>query len=84
MRTRDAVVEDAPGIARVHVESWRAAYAGLMPQAVLDDLSVGASAERAVGFYVRNGWMANDALKVDERPGLVLRERRHVKRLADA
>ena len=37
---RPATVDDAPGIARVHVESWRTTYRGLMPDAVLDSLSV--------------------------------------------
>ncbi|MDQ1748884.1 MAG: hypothetical protein QOD07_3147 [Frankiaceae bacterium] len=37
---RPATVTDAPGIAVVHVESWRAAYRGLLPQVVLDGLSV--------------------------------------------
>jgi ribosomal protein S18 acetylase RimI-like enzyme len=32
---REARVEDAAGIARVHVETWRAAYAGLVPDAYL-------------------------------------------------
>jgi ribosomal protein S18 acetylase RimI-like enzyme len=37
---RDAVPDDAEVIARVHVESWRSAYVGLLPQMVLDGLSV--------------------------------------------
>ncbi len=37
---RPATVDDAPDIARVHVESWRTTYPGLMPDAVLDKLSV--------------------------------------------
>lgn len=37
---RAATVEDAPGIAAAHVASWRAAYRGLLPQALLDGLSV--------------------------------------------
>jgi len=37
---REAEPRDAAGIANVHVESWRAAYAGLVPQALLDRLSV--------------------------------------------
>jgi ribosomal protein S18 acetylase RimI-like enzyme len=36
---RPARCEDAPGIARVHVDSWRTTYRGLMPDAVLDGLS---------------------------------------------
>lgn len=37
---RAATVEDAAGIAEVHVVSWRAAYRGLLPQSLLDGLSV--------------------------------------------
>jgi ribosomal protein S18 acetylase RimI-like enzyme len=32
---REARAEDAAGIARVHVETWRASYAGLVPYAYL-------------------------------------------------
>jgi ribosomal protein S18 acetylase RimI-like enzyme len=35
---RPAVVQDAAGIAEVHVRSWQAAYRGLMPQDYLDGL----------------------------------------------
>jgi GNAT superfamily N-acetyltransferase len=38
---REATVDDAEAIALVHVASWRAAYRGLVPDAVLDGLSVG-------------------------------------------
>lgn len=31
---------DVPGIAWVHVEAWRETYTGLMPQSVLDGLSI--------------------------------------------
>jgi ribosomal protein S18 acetylase RimI-like enzyme len=34
---RPAVVDDVPGLARVHVESWRETYRGQMPDSVLDD-----------------------------------------------
>jgi GNAT superfamily N-acetyltransferase len=37
---RLASVDDAPDLARVHVESWLGAYRGLMPDEVLDRLSV--------------------------------------------
>ena len=40
MIIREATSGDAYAIARVHVRSWQAAYAGLMPQTVLDGLSV--------------------------------------------
>lgn len=42
MNVRFAIVEDAPAIASVHVDAWRQAYAGVLPQATLDGLSVDA------------------------------------------
>lgn len=38
MRIRRAVQSDAPGIARVHVESWRSTYVGLVPDDYLASL----------------------------------------------
>jgi ribosomal protein S18 acetylase RimI-like enzyme len=37
---RDAVIDDAPAIAAIHVGCWRHAYRGLVPQALLDSLDV--------------------------------------------
>jgi ribosomal protein S18 acetylase RimI-like enzyme len=37
---RRATPADARAIAEIHVETWRAAYAGVMPQEVLDELDV--------------------------------------------
>jgi len=42
---RHANEGDAPGIARVHVETWRAAYRDLLPASFLNALSVGARTE---------------------------------------
>ncbi|MCK8478248.1 MULTISPECIES: GNAT family N-acetyltransferase [Microbacterium] len=44
---REAGVDDADEVARVHVRSWQAAYRGLIDQSVLDGLSI---AERATGW----------------------------------
>lgn len=33
---RAATLDDAPGIAKVHVSSWQATYRGLLPQAFID------------------------------------------------
>ncbi len=44
---RSATVEDATGIAEVHVASWREAYRDLRPRALLDGLSV---ERRAAGW----------------------------------
>ena len=35
MLVRQAYPSDAPSIARIHVETWRATYAGLLPDRVL-------------------------------------------------
>ncbi|MCR3747730.1 GNAT family N-acetyltransferase [Lentzea californiensis] len=40
MTVRLAVVSDAPAVASVHVQTWQAAYRGLVPDSVLDELSV--------------------------------------------
>jgi len=37
---RHAVSEDSPGIAHVHVGSWRTTYPGIVPSSVLENLSV--------------------------------------------
>jgi len=37
---REATVADSAGIARVRIETWRAAYRGLVPQEALDRLSI--------------------------------------------
>jgi GNAT superfamily N-acetyltransferase len=42
---RRANVEDASGLATVHVESWRTTYAGIVNQAYIDRLSVEERAE---------------------------------------
>jgi L-amino acid N-acyltransferase YncA len=40
MRVRDAIAEDAGRIAEIHVRAWQSAYRGIMPDGVLDALSV--------------------------------------------
>jgi L-amino acid N-acyltransferase YncA len=40
MTIRSVTISDALGIAEVQVAGWKAAYRGLMPNSVLDDLSV--------------------------------------------
>jgi ribosomal protein S18 acetylase RimI-like enzyme len=43
---RRARPEDAPGIARAHVDSWRTTYQGLIADEILQDLSYERRAER--------------------------------------
>ena len=37
---RPAEIDDAPAIARVHVETWRWSYRGIVPEAYLDSTTV--------------------------------------------
>jgi ribosomal protein S18 acetylase RimI-like enzyme len=37
---REAVLEDAEAIGRLHVRAWQAAYKGILPQEILDGLDV--------------------------------------------
>lgn len=46
VRIRPADLSDASRIATIHVLSWRAAYRGLLPQPVLDGLSIEQGADR--------------------------------------
>ena len=46
MKIRPATLDDPDGLARVHIDTWRAAYRGIVPDAVLDGLSYPARAER--------------------------------------
>ncbi len=40
MSVRAAELQDAPGIAQVHIASWQVAYRGLLPDSLLDNLSL--------------------------------------------
>lgn len=40
MRIREATVADVDAIAQAHVDAWRTAYAGLVPQEFIDPLTV--------------------------------------------
>jgi len=46
VKIRPAEIRDAEGIARVHIETWRVAYHGLMPESVLQGLTLGVQGER--------------------------------------
>ncbi|MFE7844081.1 GNAT family N-acetyltransferase [Microbacterium sp. NPDC057407] len=46
LRVRIATRDDAGTISRIRVDTWRAAYAGLIPQELLDALDADSEAER--------------------------------------
>ena len=41
LTVRAALLDDAPGIARVHIQAWRECYAHLLPAATLAGLEQG-------------------------------------------
>jgi GNAT superfamily N-acetyltransferase len=63
------VPSDAPAIAEVHVESWRAAYAELLPSTVLDGLSI---AQRARHWRHVLEPASRDRVVVADRDGYLL------------
>jgi ribosomal protein S18 acetylase RimI-like enzyme len=61
---RQATAADAPGIARVHVDTWRSTYQGIVPQAFLDSLDLEARTKQWEEWLVREGvrvFVAEDA-----------------------
>jgi ribosomal protein S18 acetylase RimI-like enzyme len=61
---RQATAADAPGIARVHVDTWRSTYQGIVPQAFLDSLDLDARAKQWEEWLGREGvhvFVAEDA-----------------------
>jgi ribosomal protein S18 acetylase RimI-like enzyme len=58
---RTAALEDASELARIHVASWRESYRGIVPDSMLDDLSVGRRAEAWRGI-LRDPTTASDTV----------------------
>lgn len=48
MKIRRSTIDDARGVAKVHVDAWRSAYRGLVPNEHLANLSYARSAERFI------------------------------------
>jgi GNAT superfamily N-acetyltransferase len=53
---REAVVADAPAVARVHVRSWRESFDGIVPQTFLDKMSVEQRTEAFAGRFSEAGY----------------------------
>ena len=64
---RSATPDDAPAIARIHVETWRHAYRGIIPDAHLAALSI----EKRSAGWAQNIQKAPDATLIAERDGTV-------------
>lgn len=50
----EASFEDLPDVARIHVESWREAYKGLVSQAYLDGMNASARQKKWEDLFRRN------------------------------
>lgn len=69
---RTATVDDARAIAVVQVETWRSAYAGLMPEALLRRMDVDRNAERRAESWAERHRDARVVDLVAERDGEVV------------
>ena len=65
---RNAVAGDEHGIASIHVTTWKSAYRGLLPDAILDSLSITESAAQWAQCIQRG----QGCLFVCEREGIVV------------
>ncbi len=68
MLVRIATAVDAPAIAHIHVEAWRVAYRGQMPDAVLDALDV----RRRTAFWKEQLGQMSGAIFVAEDGGRII------------
>ena len=69
---RRAVVADAPGMAAVHVESWRETYRGLLADEVLDDPEFVTRRERYWSTVIPEAADGSSAIAVAERGGQIV------------
>lgn len=72
VRVRAAVAADAAPLARVHVESWRETYRGLMPDSVLDDPGLLAQREHFWEAALTDPLYARNRIALAEVDGAVV------------
>ncbi|MFT4042729.1 MAG: GNAT family N-acetyltransferase [Gordonia sp. (in: high G+C Gram-positive bacteria)] len=72
VNVRPARIEDASQMARVHVESWRQTYRGLMPDEVLNDPGLLSMRTRFWTEALTNQRYAHNRVAVAERNGSVI------------
>ncbi|MBO6782909.1 MAG: GNAT family N-acetyltransferase, partial [Alphaproteobacteria bacterium] len=68
IRVRPARQDDVAEIARIHVESWRSAYAGLLPDASLVRMSVAGQARQWRSVVRRADHLHRVFVAADARP----------------
>lgn len=62
MKIREATIHDAQGIAKVHVDSWRTTYKGIIPDDFLNNLSY----EQRTELWIHNIGRKNNFILVAE------------------
>lgn len=68
MNIRPALPADAAAIARVHVESWRTSYRGIVPDEVLEGLSVERRIQQWAEAITQPAWRHTLILVAEESP----------------
>ena len=68
-RVRTAVADDVPQIARLHVETWRETYRGLMSDQILDDPGFLSRRELFWAAAITDPLYARNRIAVAERAG---------------
>lgn len=67
MLIRQAGLQDAEGIARVRIDTWRTAYKGIVPQDHLDQLSLPAITQQFQDLFKEEAplvWVAEDGAEI--------------------
>lgn len=72
VKIREGVLSDVPGIARVHVDTWRTTYVGIIPQEHLDNLSYRKSEIRWQQFLEGSAEINNTGILVAEDEGKIV------------
>jgi ribosomal protein S18 acetylase RimI-like enzyme len=71
VRIREMRAADVDAVAAVRVRGWQAAYAGMLPQAYLDGMSVARDAEWRRGWFAASRGRVCDLVAVDGEDAVV-------------
>lgn len=69
MQIRPASLDDLPAVARIHVETWQAAYRGHVPDWFLDALSVDERADEWTEILGQGSWPSTGLLVAETDHG---------------
>ncbi|MFF4954481.1 GNAT family N-acetyltransferase [Streptomyces chattanoogensis] len=71
VRVREMTEADIETVSEIRVRGWQSAYAGIVPQAYLDGMSVEEDARRRREWWARSRGQVLDLVAVDGRAGTV-------------